>query len=65
MKDKRIKSIERVLKNRELKFEIILNPNYSFESSGGQIMYCSTKKELNELKKEIIFCDGETMYRTR
>ena len=63
MKDKRIKSIEKVLKNGELKYEIILNPNYSFESYGGQVMYCSSKEELRELKNEIIFCDGETMMR--
>lgn len=61
MKDERIESICRVVLHGQIKFEIKLKPNYSFESSGAQVMYCSSKKEIDELKNEIIFCDGKTV----
>lgn len=63
MKDKRIESICRVVLYGQVKFEIKLKPNYSFESSGAQIMYCSSEKEIDELKNEIVFCDGKIVSR--
>ena len=55
--DKRIESIDRVRFYGKIKYEITLNPGYSFESSGGQVMYCDTPSDIEELKKEIVFCN--------
>lgn len=52
-----IESIQRVIKNRQIKYEIILKPNYSFESTGTQIQYCD-ESDIEEMIGEIIYCDG-------
>ena len=60
-----VESIQKVIINRQLKYEIILKPNYSFESTGTQLQYCECDddKELKSLLNEIIYCDGENVSR--
>ena len=52
-----VESIQRVLKNREFKYEISLKPNYSFESTGTQVQYCD-EDDIEEMINEIVYCDG-------
>ena len=61
MTDDGIESISKVVKYGRIRYEIVLKPNYSFESYGGQVMYCDSEKDIDELKKEIVFCDGNIM----
>lgn len=59
-----VESIQKVIRNRKLKYEIILKPNYSFESTGTQLQYCECDDgELKSLLNEIIYCDGENASR--
>ena len=53
-----VASIQKVLRNKEFKYEIKLKPNYSFESTGTQIQYCY-ENEINEMLDEIVYCDGK------
>lgn len=64
MMDDGIESICRVVKYGEIKYEIVLKPSYSFESYGGQVMYCDSEEDIDELRKEIIFCDGNIVKRS-
>ena len=56
-----VESIERVIKNRKLVYEIILKPNYSFQSTGTQVQYVDEEEYIKEMLEEIIYCDGETI----
>lgn len=62
IKHEGIQSIQRVVRNRQIKYEIALNPNYSFESTGTQIQYCD-EADVEEMIGEIIYCDGEHIER--
>ena len=57
-----VQSVQRVVKNKQIKYEIILKPNYSFESTGTQIQYCN-ETGIEEMVNEIIYCDGEHIER--
>lgn len=59
---KGIRSIQEVIRNKETKYEIVLNPNYSFESTGSQIQYVD-KEYIEEMINEIVYCDGESLER--
>ena len=54
----RIESICKTIWCGKLKYEVRLAPNYSFSSTGNQVQYVDNIKELYELTKEIVFCDG-------
>lgn len=62
IKHEGIQSIQKVVRNRQIKYEIALKPNYSFESTGTQIQYCD-KADIKEMISEIIYCDGERIKR--
>lgn len=62
IKHKGIRSIQKVVRNRQIKYEITLNPNYSFESTGTQVQYCD-ETNIKEMIDEIIYCDGEHIER--
>ena len=62
IKHKSIQSIQRVVRNRQIKYEIVLKPNYSFESTGTQIQYCD-ETDIEEMVGEIVYCDGENIER--
>lgn len=63
IKHEGIKSIQRVIKNRKVKYEIILKPNYSFEQSGSQIQYVD-EYDIASTIDSIIYCDGNDIRRT-
>ena len=58
IKHEGIRSIQKVIRNRQIKYEIALKPNYSFESTGTQVQYCD-EADIKEMISEIIYCDGE------
>jgi lipoate-protein ligase A len=45
-----IESIQEVVKNKQIKYEIVLKPNYSFESTGTQIQYVN-EEDIEEARK--------------
>ena len=57
-----IESIQEVVKNKQIKYEIVLKPNYSFESTGAQIQYVN-EEDIEEMVGKIVYCDGESLER--
>ena len=62
IKHEGIQSIQKVVRNRQIKYEIALKPNYSFESTGTQVQYCD-ETDIKKMISEIIYCDGEHIKR--
>ena len=55
---KRIAEIQKVFEGGLLQYRMKLCPNFSFDLSGSDVAYAMSIKELYELTKHIVFCDG-------
>ena len=55
---KRIAEIQKVFEGGLLQYRMKLCPYFSFDLSGSDVAYAMSIKELYELTKHIVFCDG-------